>query len=581
MAKIVQRRRGTTTEHAGFTGSEGEITHDTTKNTLLVHDGVTQAGFPLAKEDMSNVVDAVGVTQLAVSEGTNGQLLQTNGAGTLSFTDAPDVSASSIGGDLSGTIGNAQIQPNRVSIVELNVSDGTTGQVLKTDGSGNLSFSNLSGDISGTLDASVINANTVDIAKLDVTDGTSGQILATNGSGDLYFTTNTGGSGATSTFLEEHYTAPGGYSQVSLITPVTSEESILVFIDGVSQPTSAFFLPTPNAIQFSSAPATGQNIKVLHLGIATQILDNSITGAKIAMGADVAGDIMYYNGTDYRRLAIGTTGQRLAVNSGATAPEWISIGDELPSPGANGNTLMSNGSSWTSVSAPALPSPSTSGNILTSNGSTWSSETPVLTGRQTLLITTDITSPVAQVEFGSSYINSTYTHYFLKLENIRFATDATFDASTDGLFMRVRLNGSTTGVPDYYSSQVDYKGQHGVPNWGVENSASWYSYHDSALKLILPQSNFPEEVSGEIAMFDAANPNNNFRIDGLFNMIQEGQNSNADVYRCSGAYIGGSWPANHGGGTQAQPYHSAISGIRIYHGNVNMTSGRLKLFGVF
>ena len=34
------------------------------------------------------------------------------------------------------------------------------------------------------------------------------------------------------------------------------------------------------------------------------------------------GDTMYYNGTDVVRLAKGTAGQALVMNSGATAPEW-------------------------------------------------------------------------------------------------------------------------------------------------------------------------------------------------------------------------------------------------------------------
>ena len=50
--------------------------------------------------------------------------------------------------------------------------------------------------------------------------------------------------------------------------------------------------------------------------------DNTVTGAKIALGSDAAGDIMYYNGTNYIRLAKGTASQILTVNSGATAPEW-------------------------------------------------------------------------------------------------------------------------------------------------------------------------------------------------------------------------------------------------------------------
>jgi hypothetical protein len=45
-----QRRRGTTTEHSTFTGLLGELTVDTTKKTVVVHDGTTAGGIPLAKE---------------------------------------------------------------------------------------------------------------------------------------------------------------------------------------------------------------------------------------------------------------------------------------------------------------------------------------------------------------------------------------------------------------------------------------------------------------------------------------------------------------------------------------------------
>ena len=51
MSKAIQRRRGTTAEHADFTGLVGELTVDTTKNTVVVHDGVTAGGHPLAKEN--------------------------------------------------------------------------------------------------------------------------------------------------------------------------------------------------------------------------------------------------------------------------------------------------------------------------------------------------------------------------------------------------------------------------------------------------------------------------------------------------------------------------------------------------
>lgn len=46
----IQQRRGTTSQHASFTGLQGEITIDTDKKVVVVHDGSTAGGIPLAKE---------------------------------------------------------------------------------------------------------------------------------------------------------------------------------------------------------------------------------------------------------------------------------------------------------------------------------------------------------------------------------------------------------------------------------------------------------------------------------------------------------------------------------------------------
>lgn len=50
MSTAVKLRRGTTVQHSTFTGAEGEVTVDTTKDTVVVHDGSTVGGFPLIKE---------------------------------------------------------------------------------------------------------------------------------------------------------------------------------------------------------------------------------------------------------------------------------------------------------------------------------------------------------------------------------------------------------------------------------------------------------------------------------------------------------------------------------------------------
>ena len=51
MAKLLKLRRGTTSQHSSFTGAEGEVTVDTDKETLVVHDGSTAGGFPVARAD--------------------------------------------------------------------------------------------------------------------------------------------------------------------------------------------------------------------------------------------------------------------------------------------------------------------------------------------------------------------------------------------------------------------------------------------------------------------------------------------------------------------------------------------------
>jgi len=48
MSNQVQLRRGTTSEHSTFTGALAEITVDTTTKRLVLHDGTTAGGIPLA-----------------------------------------------------------------------------------------------------------------------------------------------------------------------------------------------------------------------------------------------------------------------------------------------------------------------------------------------------------------------------------------------------------------------------------------------------------------------------------------------------------------------------------------------------
>jgi len=85
-AYAIQFRRGTTTEHSSFTGLLGEVTVDTTKKSLVVHDGSTAGGSALALEGA------------AISSTTGTFSSNVTVAGTLAVT-----STSTMGGDLTMT----------------------------------------------------------------------------------------------------------------------------------------------------------------------------------------------------------------------------------------------------------------------------------------------------------------------------------------------------------------------------------------------------------------------------------------------------------------------------------------------
>ena len=83
MAKTLQHRRDTTSNLASVTGSIGEIFMDTTKNTLVVMDGSTAGGHPLALEGQGGggAQGASGATGLTGATGAAGAAGATGPAG--------------------------------------------------------------------------------------------------------------------------------------------------------------------------------------------------------------------------------------------------------------------------------------------------------------------------------------------------------------------------------------------------------------------------------------------------------------------------------------------------------------------
>ena len=79
MATQVQLRRGNTTQTNAFTGAVAEITIDTDKDTVVVHDGSTAGGFPLARE---SAVSANQIFAQAAFNTANASFQAANSAGS-------------------------------------------------------------------------------------------------------------------------------------------------------------------------------------------------------------------------------------------------------------------------------------------------------------------------------------------------------------------------------------------------------------------------------------------------------------------------------------------------------------------
>ena len=136
MATILQLRRGTTVQHSTFTGAVGEVTVDTTKDTVVVHDGTTAGGKPLATE--AYVTSAIQTKDNSdeITEGST-NLYFTNARARGAFTASTGISIT------DGAISTSITQYNDAS---------ARGAISVTDsgGDGSLAYNSSTGVITYT-----------------------------------------------------------------------------------------------------------------------------------------------------------------------------------------------------------------------------------------------------------------------------------------------------------------------------------------------------------------------------------------------------------------------------------------------
>ena len=244
MSTQIQRRRGTTSEHSTFTGAAGEITIDSTKNTVVVHDGSTAGGFPLAKESAvpSNIQDLDNV--YSAMSPTDGQV--------LTFDTTNGWQAESI-----PTINTLN------DISNVTITSASSGEFLKWDGS-------------AWVNASIPTINTLnDISNVTITSATSGEYLQWNGSAWVNaaveaFDTQTQTTTATTQVTVASYNATtynGIKAVITMHDSAATERSItelLITHDGTTAVATEYAqVNTNTALATFDVDLSGGNVRIL------------------------------------------------------------------------------------------------------------------------------------------------------------------------------------------------------------------------------------------------------------------------------------------------------------------------------
>ena len=84
MPSVLQFRRGTTTQNNAFTGALGELTVDTTLDTLVVHDGSTAGGHTLVSDTATQTLTNKTLTAPTITAITKSG---SNGVGDIGQSD--------------------------------------------------------------------------------------------------------------------------------------------------------------------------------------------------------------------------------------------------------------------------------------------------------------------------------------------------------------------------------------------------------------------------------------------------------------------------------------------------------------
>ena len=162
-----------------------------------------------------------GTVTFPNTDGTSGQVLSTNGSGTISWT-TPSAGGATTVGSVSGssTANGASISGNTLSLAP---ADGTNPGIVTT---GTQTFAGAK-----TFSSAV----TVGAVTYPNTDGSAGQLLSTDGSGTITWTSPT-----TVTEKSDEFTATADQQTFTLSHPKGTNRTIKMYINGIRISNTAY-----------------------------------------------------------------------------------------------------------------------------------------------------------------------------------------------------------------------------------------------------------------------------------------------------------------------------------------------------
>ena len=124
MARQIQLRRGTTTQTNAFTGALAEVTVDTDKDTVVVHDGSTAGGHPLVKTSDLGTAATTAASDYATA--AQGALADT----AVQPDDSPSFGSVTVSGTVDGR--DVATDGSKLDGIEAGATADQTGAQIKT-----------------------------------------------------------------------------------------------------------------------------------------------------------------------------------------------------------------------------------------------------------------------------------------------------------------------------------------------------------------------------------------------------------------------------------------------------------------